>query len=442
MGLKIKIAAILVTIVFFVSGISMLFMEYSFYTTTTKLNDEIALKARQEAEEAKKQAEYEAALEAERKANELNYDEIRDFYNGRAVVRFADKYGVIDEDRKLIVEAIYDEIADFTSETYTKVKKDGKWGYISRKGTVLIPTEYYYCGKPYNNIVAVGNNGRYGYVSLTDGSAITGLIYDKVEDFGKSTVNFGKVILNQKFGYVDATGQVVFPIESEYIDETAEFVGLWNRTEVHSGEAAKIEILNQQANTFEFSIDVRYYMQKGLISGVADIVLPNVAEYVFEGKSKKEVIRFERIDDYLQVSTDLSGNLEFDKDVKVIGKYVMTEPEYTNANTLHTVFFKQKTLDQILAVLGEELYEEIFLECVNNGLYKTELLNDKALPIRGTYYYFYIPTTQKAFKMLIAKETGYIYFQARNANAYTYKTDDESRRNRPISAVSFDEVLD
>jgi len=441
MNLKIKIATVAVIIVFLVSGIGMLFMEYVFYRDTVEDKEIAAKEAQRLAEDAAKKAEYEQALEDDRNANELKYDEVRDYYNGRAVVRLGNKYGVIDEDRKLIVEPIYDEISNFTVAEYRKVKKSGKWGYISRKGTVLIPTEYYYCGKPYNNIVAVGNNGRYGYVKM-DGTTLTGLIYDKVEDFGKTTANFGKVVLNQKYGLVDATGQVVVPIENEYVDETADFVGVWNRTEVHSGEAAQIEILNQQANTFEFILNTNYYTQNGTISGIAEIVLPNVAEYVFEGKTKKEVIRFEKIDDYLQISTDLSGNLEFDKDVKVLGKYIMTEPEYSNSNTLLTVFYKQETLDKILALLGEELYEELFLQCVNNGLYETENLNDSSLTIRGTYYHFYIPTTQKAFKMLIARETGYIYFQGRNGNDYPYKSDDPQRQNRAISAVTFDEITD
>ena len=89
------------------------------------------------------------------------------------------------------------------------------------------------------------------------------------------------------------------------------------------------------------------------------------------------------------------------------------------------------------------MYEDIFLECVNNGLYKTESLNDSSLTIRGTYYHFYIPTTKKAFKMLIAKETDYIYFQGRDGDEYPYKTDDPQRQNnRPISAVAFDEITD
>ncbi|MBP3285051.1 MAG: WG repeat-containing protein [Clostridia bacterium] len=439
MNLKIKLAAVAITIVFFLSGISMLFMEYVQYRDETEAR-RLALeeKQQQEAELAEKLA-YEAALEEDRLAALVKYDSVGDYYNGRAVVKLDGKYGVIDENSNAIIETIYDEIENFTMEKYTRVKKDGKWGYISRNGNILIPTEYYFCGKPYENIVIVGNNGRYGYMNM-DGTKVTDLLYDKVENFGDN--GLGKVILNQLFGYVDKNGKVIVPITTPYIDENADFVGTWNRTEVHSGEASQIIITNQTANTFEFTLTSKYFTKQGTVSDMADIVQPTVGEYVFEGTANREVIRFERIEDYLLVTSNLSGNIGFDKEVNVLGKYVLGEPVYNNAETLHQVFRQQEVLNKILTVLGEELYEDIFLLCVNEGLYETENLNDKSLTIKGRYYYFYIPTTGKAFKLVIAKETGYIYFQARSNDAYTYKTDDPNRQNRAISAVSFDEVLD
>jgi len=53
-----------------------------------------------------------------------------------------------------------------------------------------------------------------------------------------------------------------------------------------------------------------------------------------------------------------------------------------------------------------------------------------------------LPIEIKFVKNEKFKETNYIYFQSRSNDAYTYKTDDPDRKNRPISAVSFDEVLD
>ena len=63
MGLKIKIAAVLVTIVFLISGISMLFLEYVQY------RDEVALREAIRLEEERKRAEAEA--EEQRKKEEM-----------------------------------------------------------------------------------------------------------------------------------------------------------------------------------------------------------------------------------------------------------------------------------------------------------------------------------------------------------------------------------
>jgi len=441
MGLKIKIAAVLVTIVFLISGISMLFLEYVQY------RDEVALREAIRLEEERKRAEAEA--EEQRKKDEaadllalkIKYDVIHDYYNQRAVVEYNKKFGVINEGGEIVIDIIYDKIEDFTTAEYTKVKKDGNWGYISRNGNILVPIEYYYCGKPHENIVVVGKNGRYGYYDM-NGNKVTGLLYDKVEDFGKTTSGHGKVILNQKYGLVNNKGEVVVPINNDYIDENAEFIGTWNRTEVHSAEGASLEINNQTANTFEFTLTANYYTKQGTITDMADIVSPTAAEYVFDGPANREVIRFERVDDYILITSNLSGNAGLEKGINVLGKYIIDDPVYKNAETMDTVFGNVKVRNQILAAIGEEIYEDIFLPCVNGGLYEIEDLNEKNSVIKGELYHFYIPTTEKAFKMVIARDTKYIYFQARSEDAYTYKTDDPDRQNRPISAVSFDEILD
>ena len=441
MGFKIKLAAVMLVIVLLISGIAMLFLEYAQYNGEIAIREAIAKENERLAMEAAAEEQRKKDEEADRLASMIKFDAVGDYYNGRAVVELNKKFGVINEAGELVTDVVYDKIENFTATEYTKAKKDGNWGYISRNGNVLVPFEYYYCGKPNENIIVVGKNGRYGYHDM-NGNRITGLLYDKVEDFGKTTSGHGKVILNQKYGLVNNKGDVVLPIVNDYIDENAEFIGTWNRTEVHSGLVAQLEINNQTSNTFEFTLTANYYTKNGTITAMADIVTPTAAEYVFEGPANREVIRFERVDDYIQITSNLSGNAGLEKGVTVLGKYIVGEPVYSNTETMDTVFKDIKVRKQILATLGEEIYEDIFLECVNNGLYEMKELNEKDSLIKGNWYHFYIPTTEKAFKMVIAKDTKYIYFQARNSDAYTYKTDDPGRQNRPLSLISFDEITD
>jgi len=95
---------------------------------------------------------------------------VSNYYNDRAAVYIDGRFTLIDKQGNLMCDPIFDSIGEFSPNGYIAAEQDGKWGYISRNGNVLIPTEYYYCGKPYEDIVVVGNNGQYGYMKM-DGTS-------------------------------------------------------------------------------------------------------------------------------------------------------------------------------------------------------------------------------------------------------------------------------
>ena len=64
------------------------------------------------------------------------YDTAGSFSEGWANVSLGEKCGYVDQTGKETVPFIYDAATPFTGEGYARVKKDGRWGNINKKGEV------------------------------------------------------------------------------------------------------------------------------------------------------------------------------------------------------------------------------------------------------------------------------------------------------------------
>lgn len=179
------------------------------------------------------------------------YDSIGHYGScGLALVRYKDKYGFIDKNKKLVVPIKYDDVYSYIPAiegTLTdrvlkdwnakwnwswdkgqlmSVCRDGKWGYINEIGQEVIPVKYddvreniVFKNRP---LIGVGLNGKYGFVDWT-GKEVIPLQYDIVSRFycGVFETNVGKdmvpVVKNGKLGFIDEIGTIVIPFEFEPI---------------------------------------------------------------------------------------------------------------------------------------------------------------------------------------------------------------------------------
>lgn len=83
--------------------------------------------------------------------------------------------GMKDALDEIVVPAAYDTIGDFPiTEALAAVSKQGKWGYISRRGVVVVPC-----------------------------------VYDRADEF---EYGYGAVVMDGKFGVVDESGQTIVPL--------------------------------------------------------------------------------------------------------------------------------------------------------------------------------------------------------------------------------------
>ena len=109
----------------------------------------------------------------------------------------------------------YDDMG-YYGENLTKVKINGKWGYIGKNGLEIIPAAYDEIGGfgwfDLDDMATIKRNGKMGYINLS-GKEIVAPKYDLTTDFVDDR---GKVMADGKWGYIDPTGkEIIAPIYEE-----------------------------------------------------------------------------------------------------------------------------------------------------------------------------------------------------------------------------------
>lgn len=120
---------------------------------------------------------------------------VRDFSDGLAVFRISDKFGYFDRQGKIVVEAKYDDAKNFSeglaavnvgavSEGFPRpfLREGGKWGFIDKRGNVVIPIEW------------------------------------KDVDYRGFRAGLAQVTVNDRFGFIDKKGKVAFTLENQWND--------------------------------------------------------------------------------------------------------------------------------------------------------------------------------------------------------------------------------
>ncbi len=124
-------------------------------------------------------------------------------------------YGFADERGIIVIDAIYDDVRDF-SEGYAAVKKNGLWGYINSSGELAIDYQYtqQYVGAFSDGLVRVSTMGKYGFVD-EDNSIVIPLEYAYAREYKHGLI---PVKVGEKWGYIDRDNNVVvdFIYEAAY----------------------------------------------------------------------------------------------------------------------------------------------------------------------------------------------------------------------------------
>ena len=88
-----------------------------------------------------------------------------------------------------------------------------KWGFIDKRGNVVVPFKYDWVDKFSEGLACVELNGKYGCIDK-QGNVVVPIKYDKVDDFSENVIVVG---LNGKYGCIDKQGNVVVPLKYGWV---------------------------------------------------------------------------------------------------------------------------------------------------------------------------------------------------------------------------------
>ena len=209
---------------------------------------------------------------------EFKYDSRFGANEGLIRVQMDDKWGFIDLTGKEVIPVIYDEINQF-SNGLSIVKLNGKYGGIDRYGETIIPFNFDWIGgslKPgnfalnleayvyeklepitdfENSLVNVKIGNKYGYINRK-GKIVIPIKYEDAMAFSKG---LACAKIDDKFGIIDTVGNVVLP-----------FI-YWNAIYFSSNGIAKV-IYSYLDNSIQNNV---YINTKGEAVGISEVTFPH-----------------------------------------------------------------------------------------------------------------------------------------------------------------------
>ena len=177
------------------------------------------------------------------------YCHVSDFNNGMAIVYNELKGAVINSEGKIVIPFSYDHMEFSFQDQYIKAKIKDKWGYIDRKGDIIIPIEYDDIGEFSENVVSVCKNRKWGFRDNKNKS-ITPMRYDDAAFFSEGLAAVEK---NDKWGYVNKKGKVVIPIKynmAEYFEDGVAVVSNSTDTGIIDKKGKEIIPLEYESLTY------------------------------------------------------------------------------------------------------------------------------------------------------------------------------------------------
>ena len=132
------------------------------------------------------------------------FRQVRVFKEGIAAVRGKNGWGMVDENGKWVLKAKYREVKDF-EEGFALVK-DRKWGVIDARGKWVVKPLYGELEK-IGEYFRVRDQGLFGYFSKT-GQVIIPMEYNWLGEMQEDKISF---LENSKYGFMNVRREVIIP---------------------------------------------------------------------------------------------------------------------------------------------------------------------------------------------------------------------------------------
>jgi hypothetical protein len=250
------------------------------------------------------------------------YDDF--FYFNRIRFKEDGKYGMYDENWKVVIPAEYKYLGDCTEDGLIRFSEDGKeWGYLDKDGKVVIPEQFFPAGNFAGGIAVVvekkddeyrygvidkkGNflidyqkkslsnlgEGRVAFYNSTtgkfgvwdkNGNELVSAKYDNIYPF---TCGLANVVKNDKWGYINTKGEEVIPCRYY---KTYSFYG--DVADVQKSEDSRWEIIDKKGEsliTLKENENLAYYF----INGLGLVCKSDYSQYRYVNKKGETVYKWE-----------------------------------------------------------------------------------------------------------------------------------------------------
>lgn len=116
----------------------------------------------------------------------------------------AGEFGYINKKGEVVITPTFSSVGLF-SEGLAKVKKNGQWGFIDKNGNLVIQYQFESAGDFHEGLALVNNGRHAGYIDKKGKFVIT----PQFEDAGHFSEGLARVSNGGKIGYIDKSGKYI-----------------------------------------------------------------------------------------------------------------------------------------------------------------------------------------------------------------------------------------
>ena len=132
------------------------------------------------------------------------YDSITYFFEGFMRIQIGKKYGLVNENFEVVLKPTYDEIHEFV-EKIALVKNDNKWGCINKDIKVKIKPTYDKIYLQQEDFLRTTLNNKWGYLD-NKCNIVSNPTYDYAYNFSNG---IAKIVIKNNIGYIDQNGDLL-----------------------------------------------------------------------------------------------------------------------------------------------------------------------------------------------------------------------------------------
>ena len=150
------------------------------------------------------------------------YDNCRDFIDGKAVVNFEGKWGIIDKQNQIVIPFIYKELSPLRNNSATAKTFTDQYLIINSANDTLHQLPYAEVYPFSDDRARVISDSGWGYIN-TKAEEVIRTDYQRVTDF-----KYGKSIVSRhhKSGLIDTDGKFILPLDFDRIVQHKDYVAV------------------------------------------------------------------------------------------------------------------------------------------------------------------------------------------------------------------------